>query len=78
MRVAVGVSVVLVQGNEWGATECDVMLSQLFHRFQHVVQANTKSRLVRIEDELWVVAECRACGAELCRWFYRRPYRRER
>ena len=49
-----------------------------WHRFQHIVQVNTTSRFVKIEDEIWVVAECRRCGAELCRWFYKHRYRQVR
>lgn len=44
-----------------------------WHRIQHVLKVNTRSRVVRIGDEYWVTMECRreGCGAELCRWFYK-------
>jgi hypothetical protein len=43
----------------------------LWHRFCHIVMANTVTYVIEVEDELWFVAECRKCGAELTRWFYR-------
>jgi hypothetical protein len=50
----------------------------LWHRFQHIVMANTVTYVIEIEDELWWVAECKRCGAELGRWFYRHQMRRRR
>ena len=42
-----------------------------WHRFQHIVMGNAEYHVIEIEGELWFVAECKRCGAELCRWFHR-------
>ncbi len=50
----------------------------LWHRLQHIVAANCDTKIMRIAGEVWVVKECRRCGAEICRWFYRHEGERRR
>lgn len=50
----------------------------LWHRIQHVFVANCHTYIDRIEGEVWVVKECRRCGAELCRWFFKHQPNHER
>ncbi len=52
------------------------MLARFWHRLGHFAMANTVTSIIEIDGELWIVAECRKCGAEVGRWFYRHQMRR--
>ncbi len=52
------------------------VIRRLLHRLGHFVMANTSTHIIEIDGELWIVAECRKCKAEVGRWFYRHQMKR--